>query len=299
MFLIHLIIILVVALLFLHIRYQLRVNNSLEIYEIDYTTNSALQISCDVRLPVIFDAPREFRPLDINKLTKTQLAHDANTFSSGTNTFNPTKVTLQSALTLAQGIGVENTDDIIFSERNCQLIDDADLTDFFADNDEFLNPNFSISRSYDVLFGAQNSTTPLQYHINGRRFYYVSQGKLTVKFAPWKFEKYLHPCIDYKNLRFHSAINPWNVQKEYKDDADRVKFIDVEIPTGKILYIPPYIWFSFSFQDEVLTQNADNVEEKQSSMTVPAVVQNFTYQTPINIAAITPVLLRHQIENFL
>jgi hypothetical protein len=74
MFFVHLVIILVIVLLFLHIRYHLRVNNALEIYEIDYTTNNDLQSTCDMRLPVIFDAPRQFRGINVDQLSQTQLA---------------------------------------------------------------------------------------------------------------------------------------------------------------------------------------------------------------------------------
>jgi hypothetical protein len=93
-------------------------------------------------------------------------------------------VSLQTALSLAQGIGTEATEDTIFSGKNMQLIDDADLVDTYLDNDEHFRPNFSIVRSFDLLFGAHGSTTPLQYHIDCRRFYYISQGNLVVKSAP-------------------------------------------------------------------------------------------------------------------
>lgn len=300
MFLLQLVVILLVALLFLHIRYQLRVTNSLEIYEIDFKSNSALQTVCENRLPVVFDAPVEFHKFDVNKLSKTQLAHDSNTFLSGKTGSDPTKVTLQSALILAQRVTAETKDDLIFSERNSQLLDDADLLDYFVDNDEFLKPNFTISKCFDLVFGAHGATTPLQYHINCRRFFYISQGRLTVKFAPWKFEKYMHTSVDYKNLRFESDINPWDVQDEHKDDAERINFVDVEIPAGKIMYIPPYVWYSIRFEDEVRVMISEDSTEKQGeTLSVPAIVQNFTYLTPMNIAAISPVLLRHQVERLL
>ena len=46
---------LLVLFIYIHITHQLKRSEDLEIYELDYTTNSHLQEVCDVKQPVLFE----------------------------------------------------------------------------------------------------------------------------------------------------------------------------------------------------------------------------------------------------
>ena len=79
--------------------------------------------------------------------------------------------------------------------------------------------------------------------------------------------KYLDIIEDYDNFEFRSPINPWDVQKEYRADFDKVKCLEVKILKGQILFIPAFWWYSIEFADK-------------------ATVASFKYRTYMNGIAI-------------
>jgi hypothetical protein len=41
--------------------------------------------------------------------------------------------------------------------------------------------------------------------------------------APPKSSKYLYTVCDYENFEFRSPVDPWNPQKQYSPDFDKIK----------------------------------------------------------------------------
>jgi hypothetical protein len=125
---------------------------------------------------------------------------------------------------------------------------------------------------YDFLTASQNTETPLQYSVNYRNFYLVTQGVVKIKLIPPKSARYLYPVEDYENFEFRSPLNPWNIQRQYKADYDKIKTLEIELTPGKIIYIPAYWWYSIKFMEPL------------SSVCV------FKYRTFMNTVAILPKL---------
>ena len=49
----------IVLFIYLHVQFQLKNSNDLEIYEIDDVSKEKLEEICDMRQPVLFDVPNE------------------------------------------------------------------------------------------------------------------------------------------------------------------------------------------------------------------------------------------------
>jgi len=79
----------------------------------------------------------------------------------------------------------------------------------------------------------------------------------------------LHTNYDYENYEFSSPVDIWSPQAQYKADFDKMKCLDVILPFGKTIFIPPYWWYSIEFQ-------------KDSS------ISTFKYRTYMNHLAILP-----------
>lgn len=286
--LLHILVFLVVAFLFLHIRFQLKVNNALEIYEIDYTTNEELQSVCDSRVPVVFTPSREFLPMNPEKFSKHQKAMNVQMFSAKTGP--PSDIKWPSSLAsnggpipLAFQAAQESmklpTDDKQYSAFNSEFVDESELAaEEYAPYDYLFRPPFTIISTYDYIFGSHESTTPLQYHMDYRRFLYVTSGHLKIRFAAWKNKKYLHEIQNLKDFVFFSPVDPWNPQPEYQSDHDRIRFVDIDIPQGKMVFIPPYCWYSLMFT---------SVDDTLCAL------QSFSYKTAMNYVAITPHFFLH------
>jgi hypothetical protein len=119
---------------------------------------------------------------------------------------------------------------------------------------------------------SQNTETPLQYNVNYRNFYLVTHGKIKIKLIPPKSARYLYPTDDYENFEFRSPLNPWEIQRQYKADFDKIKTLEIELTPGKIIYIPAYWWYSVKFMEPLTS------------------VCVFKYRTYMNTVAILPKL---------
>ena len=162
-------------------------------------------------------------------------------------------------------------------EDNQDFLEESGLLSEIRELDDFFKPSFNVHSKYDLLTGSANCVTPLKYHTDYRRFLVVSSGKITVKITPWRSRKYLHPIIDYDNYEFFSKLNPWSPQKEFLNDADKIKFLEFEIVAGHVLYVPPFWWYSIKFYPDS-----------------QIVVTN--YQTFMNICSNTPDILRYYLQ---
>jgi hypothetical protein len=123
-----------------------------------------------------------------------------------------------------------------------------------------------------MVSASQNTETPLQYNVNYRNFYLVTHGKIKIKLIPPKSARYLYSTDDYENFEFRSPLNPWEIQRQYKADFDKIKTLEIELIPGKIVYIPAYWWYSIKFLEPLTT------------------VCTFKYRTYMNTIAILPKL---------
>ena len=92
--------------------------------------------------------------------------------------------------------------------------------------------------------------------------------------------KYLYPNYDYENFEFRSPVNPWNPDKKFMADFDKMKCLEFTLTVGKTLFIPAYWWYSIKFNNN-------------TSISV------FRYRTYMNNLAVVPYIAMHalQIQN--
>ena len=233
--------------LYLHVTFQLRTSNDLDVYEIDANSKDRLEEICDVRQPVMFEYsnPTVLRDITLGQLTKRFSAFDVNmrTLSETDDDSLYSPVPMRSATKL---FGVDS-EKKYFSENNNMFLTDTGGIKSMSYHDEFLRPYMVSNCNYDVLFGSMGVTTPMRYEVNYRNYFYVTEGDIEIRMAPPKNSKYMMEHSDYINYEFRSPINPWNVQDEYMLDFDKVKCVDIKATKGKMVYIPAYWWYSIKF----------------------------------------------------
>jgi hypothetical protein len=165
------------------------------------------------------------------------------------------------------------------SEHNADFIEETGLIKVFQLNDEFLRP-YMVSRCmYDIMMASAGTTTPLRYEVNYRNYFLVTQGTVRILLIPPKDTRYLYPINDYDVLEFRSPVNPWKVQREYQDDFDKIKTLEVELFQGMVMFIPAYWWYSIQF-----------IGSETS-------VCSFKYRTHMNTLSIAPHLLLNTLQN--
>ena len=262
-----------VLFLYLHIYYQLKTSNDLEVFTIQNPSKDKLEEICDIRQPVIFDfdSGEILESCNLSFIDDTYNAfdikiRDVNNRDKNSELYIP--LLFSEAIKLFQ-----NDDDKKYiSENNGDFLEETGLVKTYKYNDSFLRPPLVSNCKYDFLCGSKNTCTPLRYNLNYRNFYYVTDGEVTLKLIVPQNSKYLYPENDYENFEFLSPVNVWNVQNKYKADFNKVKVLDIVLKKGTMIYIPAYWWYSMKF-------------EELSSIAV------FKYRTYMNTVAILPEIL--------
>jgi len=225
----------------------------------DYSNNYHLQDVCDVRQPVLFDFksvyPKLFSELS-DPMNPKYGSYDVNIkdsndyYKENILSVDSIILPLQDAQKILSSPSPQNGSKSHFiSEDNSEFLEESGLHRIIKSADEYLKPDFTLHTKYDMLFGSANANTPLRYHTNNSRFISVYSGKIKIKMTPWKSKKFLDPIKDYENYEFRSPMNPWEPQSIYKNDFDKIQFLEFDVLGGNVLYMPPYWWYSIQYSD--------------------------------------------------
>ena len=258
----------IVLLIYIHIVHQYKKSEDLEIYELDYKDNQYLQEVCDVKQPSIFSfkniQPEFYETINSEKIEDMETldvkVKDIQDYWKSDESVDYVLLSHKSS----QALMKTDTKGYYISEDNEQFIEDCGYYSIFNNCDSFLKPQMTVITKYDIMYGSKKSYTPFRYHNNYRYFISVNTGKIRVKMTPWKSSKYLYPISDYDNYEFKSPIDPWNTQRKFYSEMNKMKFLEFDLSEGQILYIPPYWWYTYQYQD-------DNT-----------ILTNFTYNTVMN-----------------
>ena len=264
----------IVLFFYLHIYFQLKTSNDLEIYEIDNPSKDKLEEICDLRQPVLFQFQNE-RILDTcsrQTILDTYGAFDVKIRnikqSVATNEDN---LYVPFAFSNALKVIKEDTNNKYLIENNSDFIEETGIIKSFKYNDVFLRPYMVSQCCYDFMMAGKQTQTPFRYELNYRNYFLVTEGEIRVKLSQPKSTKYLYQQKDYENFEFSSPIDPWNIQGQYKADFDKIKCLDITMKKGQVLYIPAYWWYSIEFGEA-------------------ASICTFKYKTYMNTFAILPQL---------
>ena len=272
----------IVLFFYLHIQFQLKTSNDLEVYDIYQPSKDKLEEICDLRQPVVFQFNNEtfIETFTQKTVSETYGAFDVNVrntkqdHTEEKDVYKP--IELKKALLLIE----KDAEEKIFIENNGDFLDETGMIKHYKYNDSFLRPFMVSECKYDFLLGSKGTCTPFRYDLNYRNYYLVTEGSIRIKIATPKSTKYLYSIEDYHNFEFRSPINSWNVQNQYAQEFNKVKCMDFIVNKGQIVFIPAYWWASIRFESPKTT------------------VCSFKYKTFMNTVSILPKLclqlLHHQ-----
>jgi hypothetical protein len=217
----------------MHVVHQLTTSNDLEIFELDTPSKIKLEEVCNLRQPLLFPYYEESLQSVHSKLLEYK-TFDVTVYDSS---YNSSTTSLNNAFQLF------NKKNYI-SNHNSDFLQETMLSRHFITTDTYLRPPMVASITYDVLMGAEGSTTRLEYNTHYRNYFYVSNGSVTIKLTPPKNLNYLNVEKDYANQLYFSPIHVWNTT------LDKVKFLELTLVKGQLLFIPAYWWYSIKFEKD-------------------------------------------------
>jgi hypothetical protein len=230
----------IIVFLYFHVQSQYKTSEFLEIYETDFTSNKQLQDTLNLKQPVLFTLPDNYGILekDVVNARENIMIRDTRE--------NIDAIVLNSDSAL--GLIHSDTNSHYFSDNNTMLLSNAYIQQKCQTLDPYLQPNYCVRTTYDVLFGSRKSYTPMMYHIYSQRFLVVqgnSQNSgIRIKMSPWKNTPLLNPIKNYEQFEFYSSIHMFSSKDQY-----HFKVLDFVVNPGYILFIPPYWWYSIQYLD--------------------------------------------------
>jgi len=220
-------------------------SEDMEIYETDFVNNQKIQEVSDLKQPFLFELkpiiPDFFENTKINGGSHQVCVKDTKDMDSG-NYF---------VLPFSSSRALIDTDDKgrYFSEKNYEMTEDI-FTKENSTLDELLKPSFTIVTKHDIMFGSKGAYTPMRYITDYRQYLCVLKGKIHVKMTPWKSRKYLYPKNDYNHYEFRSPIDVWNPQPQYSNETDKIQYLEFDVYSGNVLYIPPFWFYSIKYLED-------------------------------------------------
>lgn len=264
--LINFLIFFVVLFLYIHIYNNIKTSNYLELYETDHLSREKLDEYCNLKQPLLLNTENILN-FDINYLQNNYTGFDIKVFNKETN-----DILLPVKLGVAIELFEKDTSSNYISEYNMDFLNESSVEKEFSSNDMILRPSNVSNIQYDIILGSINSYTLFKYSLSCRNFFSVLSGSIEVTMTPPKNAKYLYVNKNYEDLIFHSLIDIHNVKDIYKNDFDKIKLLRITLSKDKLLFIPPY-WF---YSIKILEKNT--------------LVVNFNYRTFMNSLAILPEL---------
>jgi hypothetical protein len=268
----------IVLFVYIHVFFHVKTSNDLEVYDIDQKpSKEKLEELADIRQPVIMKYNNE------NILTTFTTENIANQYGAFDLNIRNNKIsdeTLEKYIILtfntAQQLLSKTENNKYYSENNETFLTETSLIKTLQSNDLYLRPYMVSSCKYDLLLGT-NTTTPLKYDLAYRHYIYITEGEATIKLTPPKNSRYLYRESDYEMFEFRSPVDPWNVQERYKSEFNKIKFLELKLKRGDIIFIPAYWWYSIKF-------------------TTKTVAVSMKYITYMNTISITPQLTVHYLQ---
>lgn len=266
----------VILFLYIHILYHLKTADDLEIYEINSFSRERLNEVCDLRQPVLFS----YNIDNLNEFKIDNLLSNYSSFDIKVKFFNNLEdiVIPLKFKDFIELIDNKDTDKIFTIENNSEFLEETCLNKKIQYNDLFFKPLSLMSYEYDILIGKKNQFTKCQYNLNYRNYFIVLEGKIKLKLAPPKSNKYLNVQKDYESFKFYSNMNIWDPQIDYINDYNKIKFLEIELTAGNIINIPAYWWFSFYY-----------LENKSNIICLK-------YRTYMNNVTILPEFLKYHLQ---
>lgn len=268
--------------LYSQLAFQFKTGDELTLYEIDYTTNAELNECANLKQPFLFDFhlyDNIFQNVSLADLVDKQGCYDvllkevADYHLLKPERLNMIPLSLNAVNTLVQ---TDSQPGNYFSWNNKAFINESGLLKHFQQFDVLLKTPLCVSQNYDVVFGAQ---TPLSYHTFERKYVYAVGGNIKVKMTLWRSNKYMTVDKLYKPYEFVSPLNVWDPQSQYENGYHKMKFLDVTIPHGHVLFIPPYWFYSMR-------------------MDTNTVAYEFNYGSVMNVVSNTSNLVKHVYDKF-
>lgn len=259
-----LVIFLIILFIYLHLLNEFKTSNKLSIYEIDYISNGHLQEICELKQPFIFNSNEEIKTLCNEVINDLENNEYSLKLFNAVDESDDEYVMLESkpAMKMLQSSGS------YYSQYNWNIVESKELINSI---NKHWRPHFTLNTYVDIRTGCKNVTTKPLHHKHNRMFLCVMKGSLHVKMTPSEYEKYLQISPNYENMEYNSPLDFW--AKSNMDE--NVKFVEFTIPSGSVLFVPPYWTISTKYDTNTVVYEINYMSILNSIIHIPDYTLHF------------------------
>lgn len=248
------IIFILALLLYIHVQQEFKYFTDMEIYETKYIGKTHFLNESATKLPMIIHL-EEIPSIDFNMM-KQNATDDLEV--RDVREIYKTKKSEPFPLSFSRTSILLDTDkqSAYYTSHNSHLFANDSFVDLTHKWDQLLKPFASFSQ-YDALFGSKFTITPFYYHNATSLFLFIPprSKEVKIRMCPFSFHHKLHASNEG-----WSPIPP-------KTIASKNGILDFFLYSGKVLFIPPYWFYSIEFFDS------------------KTIVNKVKYTTPLNAFA--------------
>lgn len=262
----------IILIVYLHIRFHLKVNNDLEVFNVNEHRKERITEICNLKQPFtfIYHNPKMLEVLNFNSLLKQQGKQNINV--KKINDEDVLSIKLENALDLFE----KDTSNNYISCNNHSFLNNTNLVKYF-ENDDSLKPVLISNKNYDIIMAKSGLYTQMKYSLYNRNFLYVTQGSCKVKlFSPNNISNMDLKSND-QSLEYVVNMNP------FKDNADGFSQTEVELKQGSTLFIPPYWLYCVYFQENSIISLFQYGTYVSNVSILPVIIKNFFQKQNVNI----------------
>ena len=240
----------IILFFYLHIQFQFKTSNDLELFEIYETTKEGMEEICNMRQPTVFNHVDDqlvnatITKLNADVLSERYPQYSVQVREEDCEEYASLPLTAATQLmSSSPSFGESATHGLnkcFYSENNRDFL--AETGALKNISDRMLRPSLCNRAENDVLFGTEGCTTPMRFNINYRNYYLCTKGIVYIKLVPPKYTSKLDAIYDYDLFEFRTPHNLWTNNPKID-----VKSLEIALTPGKILFIPAYWWYSFQF----------------------------------------------------
>ena len=239
---INLLILSIVLFLYIHIYNHNKTSNYLELYELESLSKEKLEDVINFKQPMLLNNYNLVKNINMKYLLSEYSIFNINLYNKTNNVL--CKTNLQD---FYNSITTNSGSINYLSYNNEEFLQETSIDKILCKNDIFFRPPNMCNKKYDIIMGAKNNYTQLKYSINSRNLLYLSSGQVEVTLCPPKYYKNLHVKKNYEMLEFYSQIDIYNVESNYRNDYNKIKFLRLLLNVNQVLVIPPYWFYSIKF----------------------------------------------------
>ena len=256
----------IILILYLHVRFHLKVNNDLDVFVVDDFKRHRINEICNLKQPFMFQYlnPELMTSMNFDSLLKNYKTNSLNVKKSKDTNYLPLK--LENVFELFE----KDVSNNYISEYNMDFLNDSGLIKHFKSSN-VLKPNLMSNSRFDCILGKKGYGTELRHNLFYRNFFYVSSGKVRVKmFSP----NNAHKISDGTQVEFCDFIHDETPYDDKEKNMESLNQVERVLDTGDIIFIPPYWFYSFYFEES-------------------SIINRFSYGTYMSNVSILPVFCKH------